>query len=1312
MRHRPALVPLTLLLVLATAMPAGATFPFPPQGGDPYDYTKLHITNGTCPPTAGSDLPRGFDCRAESKLTDYAPQPGEVDHDPTVESNPQELFGRKGPGTNRAWELTTGRPDTLIAELDSGILWSQDTPELVNKFFLNRGELPVPCTAAPCSTTFGGSLQTHDVNHDGVFNVADYANDPRAHDFTDDRNNYLDPADLIRTFSDGADQDADGYTDDIAGWDFFEDDNNPGDDVEYGHGTGEVRDSSAEIERHVTQCPNCTVMPLRVGDSFVADIDDFAEAVVYAVDRGASIVQEALGTYNHTAFAQAAVDYAYRNGVLVVASEADEEAGHHNYPAALNHTMVVNSLTHYATVPDTDAPAEEPLTYLAFNGCTNFGGYTWLSVESNSCSSDATGQSAGMAGLLYSEARNAVDHGILHRSVAGRPLSAEEAKQLLRIAADPIDFSTPDPPGPPNNFGTTLPDSMRYVTTAGWDQITGWGRLNIQRAVNLVARGRIPPEADLTSPLWWQSLPETGHVSVMGRVAAPRAGLYAYRVQFAPGVQPPRWPAAETWTTVASGTGTSPKQGVLASMDLAAVRAAIDAAVPPYTPADDPTSPDLPEQDAFRVRMVVCAGVAACPSGEALLESSPSIAIEQRQLFSHDDPTLLPGWPRHLNADGAGSPAFADLTGDGVDELVVSDGNGFVHTFRADGAELPGWPVHTDPIPLPHSGTNAYTRGQVPATVDAAILLGSPLVADLDGDGTPEVAVGAIDGKLYVWHSNGTRAAGFPVTTDPDYSVEPGCQTAIGPACDDWSSHDVRDPHNTVFRGFAAPPAAGDLDPSHPGLELVAGAMDDHVYTFHADGTQVAGWPVLIVDPVYVQAVDPVTHEVTYTVDLGELRQRKIISTPTLGDVDGDGTLEVAVNVNEQFAEDPNWTLRDPSLQSLRALGTTGNTRVYLLYADGTDHPATAGQQASANPDDQAYVAGWPARIGMATTQLLPDVGEGSNGSPVMADVDGDGTLEIGTASIDSPPYLLKANGSSFYGADPQGHAVTMATSADEFKSGATDGPSLAAIGGGVFGRLGGPGSPVSFAMGASGLRRLLDVVLPEQQLGAEDHIGAWNALTGTYDPGFPSRMNDLMFFNTPAVADVSGDGLAEVLQASAMYDLRAYGLGGAVPGGWPKFTGGWSVTTPATGDLNGDGKLDVAMMSREGWLFVWSSAGDACQPQEWPKFQHDLHNTGAYGTDAEPPAGVRALTATRANGAITVSWTAPGDDGICGTARRYQVRVNGGHSAATTPPDPATAGTRQTMTIPDPRGRIKTVTVSAVDEAGNRNPTRLAKVV
>jgi len=49
-----------------------------------------------------------------------------------------------------------------------------------------------------------------------------------------------------------------------------------------------------------------------------------------------------------------------------------------------------------------------------------------------------------------------------------------------------------------------------------------------------------------------------------------------------------------------------------------------------------------------------------------------------------------------------------------------------------------------------------------------------------------------------------------------------------------------------------------------------------------------------------------------------------------------------------------------------------------------------------------------------------------------------------------------------------------------------------------------------------------------------------WDTTTGSFMPGFPAQMNDLMFFNTPAVADVNGSGQASVIQGSAVYDLRA----------------------------------------------------------------------------------------------------------------------------------------------------------------------------
>ena len=72
------------------------------------------------------------------------------------------------------------------------------------------------------------------------------------------------------------------------------------------------------------------VLPVRVGDSFVADSNHFAQGVVFAVDSGAHVVQEALGAVNNTSFARAAIDYAWSNDVPVIASAADEESFHHN----------------------------------------------------------------------------------------------------------------------------------------------------------------------------------------------------------------------------------------------------------------------------------------------------------------------------------------------------------------------------------------------------------------------------------------------------------------------------------------------------------------------------------------------------------------------------------------------------------------------------------------------------------------------------------------------------------------------------------------------------------------------------------------------------------------------------------------------------------------------------------------------------------------------------------------------------------------------------------------------------------------------
>ena len=179
-----------------------------------------------------------------------------------------------GASVDRAWTYTTGRPDVAIAVLADGVDW--DDPDLVNRWRLDPGELEAPRT----STVAGGE---HDVNGDGVFNVQDFTSATGTSAPAIDRvldvrllarpdrgdtngNGLLDPQDLIRIFSNGEDDDEDGYVDDIAGWDHLEDDNDPGVtagafpvlerfDVQLVAARGELRDGPAIRSRVVAVRP-------------------------------------------------------------------------------------------------------------------------------------------------------------------------------------------------------------------------------------------------------------------------------------------------------------------------------------------------------------------------------------------------------------------------------------------------------------------------------------------------------------------------------------------------------------------------------------------------------------------------------------------------------------------------------------------------------------------------------------------------------------------------------------------------------------------------------------------------------------------------------------------------------------------------------------------------------------------------------------------------------------------------------------------------------------------------------------------------
>jgi hypothetical protein len=124
---------------------------------------------------------------------------------------------------------------------------------------------------------------------------------------------------------------------------------------------------------------------------------------------------------------------------------------------------------------------------------------------------------------------------------------------------------------------------------------------------------------------------------------------------------------------------------------------------------------------------------------------------DRRQFFLHRDQDMLKGWPKELHTDGASSPLLLDLNGDNRNELIVGTSDGVIHAYRANGSELPGWPVHTDQLPL-HTGGPAY--GAV-GTNHYCAVLGALAGGDLFHTGQLDVVADDNCGNVYAWNGQG-----------------------------------------------------------------------------------------------------------------------------------------------------------------------------------------------------------------------------------------------------------------------------------------------------------------------------------------------------------------------------------------------------------------------------------------------------------------------------------------------------------------------------------------------------------------------------
>ncbi len=267
--------------------------------------------------------------------------------------------------------------------------------------------------------------------------------------------------------------------------------------------------------------------------------------------------------------------------------------------------------------------------------------------------------------------------------------------------------------------------------------------------------------------------------------------------------------------------------------------------------------------------------------------------------------------------------------------------------------------------------------------------LGSPAVADLDGDGTPEIVVPR-DQRLLVWHADGQivwsadtggRIWSSPVVADliPGGGLEVAAASRGNIYAWDAAGNDL--PGFPVsWRDELRSLAAGDIDGDGQ-LELVAvttnpldgNGQRDIIIAVHNDGSRVAGFPP---NTTGASGCDDACY-VTGGYD----------QNIALGDVNGDGVVDL-------FATQDN---------------------AYLSLHDGT------GRAFDAAPifDGKTKFLGIRflndyalAQQGWANDEATANQAHFTNTAPAIADVDGDGTAElIALASVQNAAQTDRERG-------------------------------------------------------------------------------------------------------------------------------------------------------------------------------------------------------------------------------------------------------------------------------------------------------------
>ena len=716
------------------------------------------------------------------------------------------------------------------------------------------------------------------------------------------------------------DDDENGFVDDIYGWNFENDSNEvtPGEDDWWdiaGHGTN-VAGVIAAVGNNGQGVSGinwqCSIMALRL--SIWMTSEEVASALDYAAANGVDVLNMSFGADEFgpdgDPIVKEAIDNAYAQGVLLTASAGNADTTKPNYPAAYYNVMAVASTN-----------GEDIKT-----GHSSFG--TWVDITApgtDIVTTDLDGEYIATAGTSFSSPYVGAVGALV---MAHRPeLTNVEVRAILENTTDPVYYGDIDP-------------IQGYI---------GTGRVNAYQA--LMAADQRHPLGEIAAPRQEQIFASDGNdIPLVLFVHGD-----SYRLEYTSY-------GNEDWQLIDDNSALPDPNGLVhisfanPGAGVFELRLSVDTEGATHTDrktfgleyapnmAPWPVPEDAEEADEWYLGSPLCLDVDGDGRNE-IIQASISwnkSTSEGAITIWKEDGTTLPNWPKAWGETlldfTASGLAVGDIDGDGDYEIIaVDDWDVMVYAWHVETGELVDgdWPL----------GIGEWY----------AFIIGSPILADLDGDGDSEIIV-ALDKEsresdgLYAIQADGTFLWQRRYTSEgpmsvADFDGDGDVELALcgyGPGISrvytfilDHNGQQIKRWRGGSDKGTAIADLDGDGE-----LELVF-CTEDKVMAVHIDGSTV------------------------WEAEVGELLGQH--GGLSVGDIDGDGLSEVYV---------ASYVEADGFLFS-------------LIHA--FDHQG-----------NELSDAGFPKTM----------MGNASDSSPLIADIDGDGQKELVMGATGAPMMAWEADGS------------------------------------------------------------------------------------------------------------------------------------------------------------------------------------------------------------------------------------------------------------------------------------------------------------